>query len=99
MSIGCLRKDCKYYREYPVGPRCTLDFVWIDQEGKCTNYEPRTISNEPRIPSIGCQRSDCIYWLSGMCLFDYAVFNEEGRCVNYTKERRDELTRQIKENE
>ncbi|MCD6340325.1 MAG: DUF1540 domain-containing protein [Desulfurococcales archaeon] len=37
MAIRCLRTDCKYNE----GSYCTLDFIEIDEEGKCMDYTPQ----------------------------------------------------------
>ena len=36
MAIRCNRTDCKFND----GGWCTLDYVEIDEEGKCVEYEP-----------------------------------------------------------
>ena len=37
MPIKCLRTDC----EYNKGNYCTLDYIEIDEHGKCMDYAPR----------------------------------------------------------
>ena len=36
MAIKCARRDCKFND----GSWCTLDYVEINEEGKCIEYEP-----------------------------------------------------------
>ena len=46
MAIRCLRFDC----QYNAGGYCTLDFIEIDEQGICVDFEEREEwknSNDP----------------------------------------------------
>jgi len=45
MPIKCLRTDCKYNK----GNYCTLDFIEIDEQGKCIDYTPKESSSYQKL--------------------------------------------------
>jgi len=45
MPIKCLRTDC----EYNKGNYCTLDYIEIDEQGKCIDYTPKESSSYQKL--------------------------------------------------